>query len=316
MVTILRPDQVRERYGKLFCQGFFTMVDEKNGVAQIVEKCISRGPVEWDIVNRKRTGGVLKEIRAEGVTIIMDTIIGEAPMNFGPVSAEMGGQGISSLIVKGDRVHTKWMGLAGATVGIGACIPQCSDVIETIYPDDFKIGGAHRAEVEIVTPKMVRVIVGVDDTDTKEKGASWVTMMKLGRDCPVGRYLDQKIIQLNPKVPTKTTNCCSTAVAFAVRPDEAEKLIKFAKEYITKETVSDETVMTVYQGLKVPKELEDFGWSAKRTLFTVDDALAVAKKCNVSVHNITGNKGTIGAVAAIGCFDMGIKAAGVPEDFG
>ena len=162
---------------------------------------------------------------------------------------------------------------------------------------------------------MVRVIIGVDDTDTKEKGASWVTMMKLGRDCPVGRYLDQKIIQLNPKVPTKTTNCCSTAVAFAVRPNEVTKLIEFAKDYIAKETVSDETVMTVYQGLKVPKELEDFGWSAKRTLFTVDDALAVAKKCNVDVYNITGAKGTIGAVAAIGCFDMGIRAAGVPEDF-
>ncbi|MDR0791148.1 MAG: DUF1743 domain-containing protein, partial [Methanomassiliicoccaceae archaeon] len=200
-------------------------------------------------------------------------------------------------------------------VGIGACIPQCDDVLETIYPDDFKIGGAYRAEVEIITPKMVRVIIGVDDTDTKEKGASWVTMMKLGRDCPVGRYLDQKIIQLNPKVPNKTTNCCSTAVAFAVRPDEVEKLIDFAKNYIAENTYSDETVMTVFRGLKVPKELEEFGWSAKRTIFEVDDALRVAKRCNVEVFEITGKKGTIGAVAAIGCFDMGIRAAGVPEDF-
>jgi len=315
MPEILRPDQVREKYGKLFCQGFFTMVDEENGVAQIVEKCISRGPIEWDIVNRKRTGGVLKDIRSDGVTIIMDTVIGEAPMNFGPVSSELGGQGIYSLIVKGDRVHTKWMGLAGATVGIGACIPQCDDIIETIYPDDFKIGGAHRAEVEIITPKMVRVIIGVDDTDTKEKGASWVMTMKLGRECPVGRYLDHKIIQLNPKAPGKTTNCCSTAVAFAVRPGEVQKLIDFAKDYIAKNTYSKDTVMTVYTGLKIPKELEEYGWSAKHILLEVDDALAAAKKSNVQVIPITGPKGTIGAVAAIGCFDMGIRSAGVPEDF-
>jgi methanogenesis imperfect marker protein 11 len=315
MVTILRPRQVLDRYGKLFCQGFFTMVDEEAGVAQIVEKCVSRGPVEWDIVNRKRTGGVIKDIRSDGVTIVMDTMIGEAPINFGPVGTEMGGQGISSLLVRGDRVHTKWVGLAGATVGIGACIPQCDDVIETIYPDDFKIGGAHRAEVEIVTPKMVRVVIGVDDTDTKEKGASWVTMMKLGRDCPVGRYLDHKIIQLNPKVPTKTTNCCSTAVAFAVRPDEVNELVEFAKKYISENTYSDETVMTVFKGLRIPKELEEFGWNAKQIIFEVGDALKVAKKCNVSVINITGDKGTIGAVAAIGCFDMGIRSAGIPEDF-
>jgi len=315
MPTVLRPDQVLERYGKMFCQGFFTMVDEENGIAQIVEKCVSRGPVEWDIVNRKRTGGVLKDIRSEGTTIIMDTVIGEAPLNFGPVSPNLGGQGISALTVKGDRVHTKWFGLAGASVGIGACIPQCSDVIETIYPDDFKIGGAHRAEVEIVTPKMVRVIIGVDDTDTKEKGASWVTMMKLGRECPIGRFLDHKIIQLNPNVPNKTTNCCSTAVAFAVRPDEVQSLIDFAKGFIAEDTYSDNTVMTVFVGLKVPEELEEFGWDAKRTLFEVDDAIRIAEKCGVRIVKITGDRGTIGAVAAIGCFDMGIRSAGVPEDF-
>ena len=105
MVNILRPDQVSGKYGKLFCQGFFTMVDEKNGVAQIVEKCTARGPIEWDVVNRKRTGGVITDIRIDGYTIIMDTIIGEKELRFGPVSAELGGQGISSVQVKGDRVH-------------------------------------------------------------------------------------------------------------------------------------------------------------------------------------------------------------------
>ncbi|MCL2711778.1 MAG: DUF1743 domain-containing protein [Methanomassiliicoccaceae archaeon] len=315
MVTVLRPEQVRERYGKLFCQGFFTMVDEQNGVAQIVEKCVSRGPVEWDTVNRKRAGGILKEIRSEGVTITMDTIIGESPIRFGPVSSELGGQGICSLKVDGDRVTTKWMGLAGATVGIGACIPQCEDVIETIYPDDFKIGGAHYAEVEIITPKMIRVVIGVDDTDTKEKGASWVTMMRLGRECPIGRYLDHKIIQLNPKAPNKTTNCCSTAVAFAVRPDEVKDLIEYAKEFLSKNTYSSETVMTVFKGLRIPERLEQFGWDAKHILFEVGDALKVAEECNVDVVEITGSKGTIGAVAAIGCFDMGLRSAGVPEDF-
>ncbi|MDR2866062.1 MAG: DUF1743 domain-containing protein [Methanomassiliicoccaceae archaeon] len=315
MVTILKPDEVREKYGKLFCQGFYTMVDEENGVAQIVEKCISRGPVEWDVVNRKRTGGILKNISTDGTTIVMDTAIGEAPVNFGPVSAHLGGQGIQSLIVKGNRVHTKWMGLAGASVGIGACIPQCSNVIETIYPDNFKIGGAHYAEVEIVTPKMVRVIIGVDDTDTKEKGASWVTTMNLGAKCPYGKYIDHKIIQLNPLVPNKTTNCCSTAVSFAVEPNERDKLIGYAKEFLAESTYSDNTVMTVFEGLRIPKELEDFGWNAKRIIFKVDDALDVAKRCGVDVIEITGTKGTIGAVAAIGCFDMGLRSAGVPEDF-
>lgn len=315
MKEILRPDQVQERYGRMFCEGFFTIVDEKNGIAQVIEKCIARGPVEWDAVNRKRAGGVITGIRVDGHTLTMDAVIGERPLRFGPVSEDLGGQGLSALLVEGDRVRTRWEGLAGATVGIGACIPQSRDVIETVYPDGFRIGGAHHASVEVVSDKKVRVIIGADDTDTKEKGASWSMMLKLGQICPVGRFLEHKIIQLNPKAPNKTTNCCSTAVSFAVKESEIPELVEYAREYLAENTYSDDTVMTVFTGLKVPAELEDFGWKCKHILFEVQDAVGVAERNGVQIVQVTGDKGTIGAVAAIGCFDMGIKAAGLPEDF-
>ena len=77
MTEILRPDQVQERYGRMFCDGFFTIVDERNGIAQVVEKCIARGPVEWDAVNRKRAGGVITDVRVDGHTLIMDAVIGD-----------------------------------------------------------------------------------------------------------------------------------------------------------------------------------------------------------------------------------------------
>ena len=177
------------------------------------------------------------------------------------------------------------------------------------------MGGAFRANVDIITPKMVRVIVGVDDTDTKEKGASWVTSMKLGLECPIGRFIEHKIIQLNPKAPNKTTNCCSTAVSFAATEEEVPKIIEFAKEFIRKGSYSDDTVMTTFVGLKVPEDLKKWSWDAKSVLFTIDDAVAAAERNGVEIHYVTGNKGTIGAVAAIGCFDLGLKAAGIPEDF-
>ena len=71
MPTILTPEQVREKYGPMFCKSLITMVDEKNGCAQVVEKCSSTGPKEWDIVNRKRTKGIITDIRDEGA-IVMD----------------------------------------------------------------------------------------------------------------------------------------------------------------------------------------------------------------------------------------------------
>ena len=315
MVQILRPDEVEKKYGKMFCQGFFTLVDEEHGVAQIIEKCVAQGPGEWDIVNRRRTKGVITDIRMKSNMLVMDTIIGERELNFGPVTTDVGGQGLQALKVEGDEVRTTWYGIAGASVGIGACIPQCSDVIRTEYPDDFKIGGAHRAHVDIITPKLVRVIIGIDDTDTKEKGASWVTSMKLGTTCPIGRFIEHKIIQLNPKVPNKTTNCCSTAVSFAVREEEVPALIEYAVDFVRKESYSDDSVITVYQGLHVPEALRDFGWSCKSVLYTPEDAIRVAEENGVQIISVTGTKGVIGAVAAIGCFDLGERSAGIPGDY-
>ncbi|HIJ00621.1 MAG TPA: hypothetical protein HA366_03685 [Candidatus Methanomethylophilaceae archaeon] len=315
MTETLRPDQVKDRYGKLFCKGFYTIVDEKNGVAQVIERCIARGPPEWDAVNRKRAGGVVTDVRVDGHTLIMDTVIGERELHFGPVAEDVGGQGLRSLRLEGDTVVTKWVGLAGATVGIGACIPQAPEVMNTIYPDDFHIGGAHCAEVEVRSPKMVRVILGVDDTDTKEQGASWSMMLKMGQECPFGHFLEHKIIQLNPLVPDKTTNCCSTAVSFAVEEKEMANLLSYARDFLRDNPYSDDTVMAYFMGLKVPSALEDFGWRCKSEIFTIDDARRVALDNGISLCEITGEKGTIGAVAAIGCFDMGLRAAGLPQDF-
>lgn len=316
MVRILRPDEVRELYGPMFCRGFYTMVDEEAGIAQIVEKCTAEGPSEWDLVNRKRTGGVIDCITRHSNTLVMDVIIGERELRFGPVSTELGGQGIKALRVEGDEVRTTWHGIAGASVGIGACIPQCKDVIRTEYPDDFKMGGANRANVDIITPKLVRVVIGVDDTDTKEKGASWVSSMRLGVECPIGHFLEHRIIQLNPKAPNKTTNCCSTAVSFAVRESEVPALIEFAVDFLRKESYSDDTVMTVFQGLRIPEGLREFSWSCKSVLYTPEDAIKAAGDAGVQIISVTGGMaGVIGAVAAIGCFDLGEKAAGLPEDF-
>ena len=36
MVTVLRPDEVKAKYGPLFCRGFITIVDEKAGKAKII----------------------------------------------------------------------------------------------------------------------------------------------------------------------------------------------------------------------------------------------------------------------------------------
>ncbi|MBN1109487.1 MAG: DUF1743 domain-containing protein [Methanomassiliicoccales archaeon] len=315
MVQRLSPEEVTKRYGRLFCRGVFTLIDEGNGVAQVIEECSAKGPVEWDACNRKRAGGAITDITVEGNTIIMDAIIGEGELHFGPASKDVGGQGLRSVVVDGDEVRTTWVGLAGASVGVGACMPQGPGTIAVEYPDDVRIGGAHRVEVTVVTPKLIRAIISVDDTDTKERGASWSMLLQVARECPVGHFLKHKIIQLNPNVPEKTTNCVSVGVSFAVKESDLPDLLAYFQEKLRERTYSQETTMAYFVGLRIPPELEEYGWKAKSVIYKPHQALEIARRNGVELVEITGKRGTIGAVAAIGCFDLGVKAAGLPEDF-
>ncbi len=78
----------------MFCKRFLTMVDEKNGKVQFIETCSSVGPAEWDAVNRRRTGGVIKSVKLKSTMLITTADIGEAELKFGPVSQQLGAMGI------------------------------------------------------------------------------------------------------------------------------------------------------------------------------------------------------------------------------
>jgi methanogenesis imperfect marker protein 11 len=303
MEEILAPKEVMQRFGKMFSLGFFTLVDEKNNIARIIEKCSARGPVEWDALNRMRAGGVVKRAYVDGNTLIMDTILGEGEVNFGPASRDLGAQALKAIKIVDDEVHTTWLGLAGASVGIGACLPQAPGVIRTIYTNFKGLGGANQVEVTIVSKKLKRLVLGIDDTDSKEKGASWVLMLNLMNSMPYATPLLHKIIQLNPKVPEKTTSCVSIGASFACEEKNISFAVDYAVDYVAKHTISKHTSLAI------------FGLSAKDIIMTHDEAESIAQKNQVKVVEISGKRGKIGALAAIGCFDLGLSAAGLKADF-
>ena len=315
MPTKLTPKDIRERHGPLFSKRLITLVDEKTSKAKVIEECTAQGPVEWDAVNRLRARGVVEHVEVLGTTLIMSTSIGEGEVRFGPASTDTGGQALKSLVVKNGKVETTWIGLAGASVGVGACLPQAEGVESVEFIGDEQVGGSRRVEVRLTTPLHRRLILGIDDTDTKEKGATWVLGLNLAKEMPAGIFLSHKIVQLNPHAPQKTTNCASTGLSFAVRPEDIERAVAWSKEYVSKGTYSDQTSVAVFEGLSIPKRLARYGTDAKESILSIGDAEHVAKECGVEMHEITGRRGMIGALAAIGCFDLGLYSAGLPEDF-
>jgi methanogenesis imperfect marker protein 11 len=313
MIT-LTPDDVKKRFGTLFSQKFLVMVDEQSGRAEILEQCRARGPIEWDAMNRRRAGGAVAGCSVEGTSMVIDAKLGTYPVNFGAAAGDIGGQALESVEVAGDEVITTWAGIAGAGVGVAACLPQAPGVIRAEYPseEDLKIGGARTNHVRIISPRYEKLCIGIDDTDTKLEGATWVMALKCAGACtiPGVEFLNMRLVQLNPAVPNKTTNCVGSALNFAVRPDKVSELLDVVRAFVGKNTFSKDTGIAYHRGIGFAHESPAFA-AVKTEILTVEQAEAAAKDLGITYIDTNGRKGRIGALGAVLWGNRGIEAAGL-----
>lgn len=289
------------------------MVDESAHLAEIIEQCTHRGTIEWDAMNRKRAGGAVTDLRVEGVTMSISAKLGSYPVNFGAAAGEIGGQALEGVEINGTEVITTWAGIAGAGVGIAACLPQAPGVIRAEYPseEDLKIGGAHTNRVRIISPRYEKITIGIDDTDTREEGATWVLALKCAENCSIEgvEFLNMRLIQLNPKAPKKTTNCVGSALNFAVQPGSVNALLDYVRDYVETNAVSPDTGIAVYRGIEIPDS--PYHKRIKTEIITREEVEAEAKRLGIRYIDTARNKGRIGALGAVLWANRGIEAAGL-----
>jgi methanogenesis imperfect marker protein 11 len=313
MIT-LTPDDAKKRFGPLFSQKFLVMVDESSGRAEIIEQCRARGTIEWDAMNRRRAGGAVTGCVVEGTAMVISANLGTYLINFGAASGDIGGQALESVKVTGDEVITTWAGIAGAGVGIAACLPQAPGVIRAEYPteDDLKVGGARTNRVRIVSPRYEKVCIGIDDTDTKTEGATWVMALKCAEACRIDgvEFLNMRLVQLNPAVPHKTTNCVGSALNFAARPDAIDGLLDFIRTFVENNTFSNDTGIAYHRGIGFPSDSPAFA-AVKTEIITLAQAENTAKALGIVFIDNNGRKGRIGALGAVLWGNRGIEAAGL-----
>ncbi len=313
MIT-LKPEEVKSRFGPLFAQKFLVMVDEPAGTAEILEQCRVRGTIEWDAMNRKRAGGAVQSCEVEGSSMVIRARLGKYAVNFGSAAGDIGGQALESVEVSGDEVITTWAGIAGAGVGVAACLPQAPGVLRTEYPteDDLKVGGARTNHVRIISPRYEKICIGIDDTDTKTEGATWVMALKCVEACRMEgvEFLSMRLIQLNPAVPNKTTNCVSTALNFAVRPGKIPHLLEAVRQFVEKNTFSKDTGIACYQGLSAFADAP-VARRVKTEIMTRDEAEREAAELGIVYLDTSNGKGRIGALGAVVWGNRGTEAAGL-----
>ncbi|MDM7940368.1 MAG: DUF1743 domain-containing protein [Methanothrix sp.] len=202
--------------------------------------------------------------------------------------------GIESVHVLGDEVEVTYAGLGGGGVGATLSRAKAGDVLRYSVTE---CGGGRIARGTLVLPRRERMIIGVDDTDSKTTGATWTLIHNIATkvDSLEARYISHSLVQLFP-VPTKTQNCVSTVVEFACLPGKAEGMLANFEALLRRYSVSDETGMAVFRNFD-PSALMPYAQRCKHERVLYGDALDAARDAGVQI--IMDGQGLIGAVAAI-----------------
>jgi len=152
-----------------------------------------------------------------------------------------------------------------------------------------------------------KVVIGVDDTDSSVKGATFNTALQLAsvlnNSSKDYRFL-RLTLSLNwPANPVKTTNNASSALVFAVTPGKEEALVRDFERLIRKYSISKETGMVVMTKVRSPEVLKTYARKVKRKQVTVSEAFKAAEEAGIRTIPITGERGLIGATAVVGLVD-------------
>jgi methanogenesis imperfect marker protein 11 len=300
-MEIVTPDDLKERFKDPWVAPYkkiLTMVDDD--MVEIVEYHPCIGGSEWMVYQYERSSDLVKSAERDGNKHTYLVEVGKTDLN---LKASFSAAGIEEVSVEGDEVKVTHAGLAGAGVGSAMCRGMAEGVKRV---ELYDIGGGSKVgRAAVVTPKLQKVVIGIDDTDTKEKGATWTLAHNVGAELSKRgfEYINHVIVQLYPHNPNKTQNCVAIALVFAVKPGERDKLIEEARELFKGSTLSQKTSMAILDGIKIPEKLREYSMATKQSMMSLEEAEKTAKELGIELIEVTGSHGKIGALAALGLYN-------------
>jgi methanogenesis imperfect marker protein 11 len=301
-MEILKPNELREKFQDPWIAPYekvLTMVDGDKVELVEYHPCISGS--HWLLHQYRNNSELIDSAYRDGNKHVYKCHVGSAPLD---LKASFNAAGIDEIAIDGDEVKVTHAGLAGAGVGAGMCRGMGEGVK---YIELLDVGGGSKVgRATVVTPKLEKVVIGVDDTDVKDAGATWTMAHNLGvelRDLGF-EYLDHIIVQLYPHNPHKTQNCVSIALTFAVEESKKQELIDKTIEILKRDTLSDKTAIAILEGLDIPEKLREYSIATKSGMMDIETEESVADELNIPLIAVTGEQGKVGALAALGLMMM------------
>ena len=280
------------------CRRIFTTVDGER--VAIYHDCISGACAAFCGHHHRLAGGVLSGVERDGTLLREDALLGMQDISVGlaPLSAV----GVCGVEQEGHEIVQHIRCIGGPAYSLSDMMSRAEGVLRV---ESRRKG--HIVEGKVRTRALMQVTIGIDDTDSKDGGATFALALALlnhlGRSpgiIPVSHH----VAMLNPSVFTKTAGNSASFLELAVEPESFGGLMEKTTRFVADESLSHEWGVAIRSGLVLPEGLREYGQMARLQVISRPVAEAAAERFGVS---LAGGNGVIGALAAV-------ALAGLPHE--
>ncbi|RJS71956.1 MAG: hypothetical protein CW694_03880 [Candidatus Syntrophoarchaeum sp. WYZ-LMO15] len=273
------------------CRRIFTTVD--GDLVEIFHECRSEGCLEFCEWEHGGSGGVLLDVKKEGMLLREIARVGR-----GEVDLERFAVGVREVSLEEGVVCQRIVSRGGPAYSLSEMIQFAEGVVEVRVKEH-----PGYTEGTVLTDALLHLTIGVDDTDTKDRGATFaltLSLLNVLSSLPGVTAIAHKVAFLKPDIPYRTVGNAVSFIELAIKPGVLDIVIDEAVRYLQSETLSDETAMAYRTGFRENQHLRVFAARARSEEVVVEDAKEAAELSGVKILEITGSRGIIGAVAAVG----------------
>lgn len=276
------------------CRRIFTTVDG-NRVA-IFHHCMSSGCAGFCRFHHSLAGGVIDSVQRDG-TILIE--YADLENNDPEKEIEIGlypnpAVGIIRIRKEGPYIVQTIKSTGGPAYSLTDMMGMARGVekIEIKFMGNLVAG-------EVYTKAMTHVIIGIDDTDSEEGGATFAFTLGLLQYLSKFRGVipvSHRVVMLNPKIKYCTAGNSASYIEIAVEPEELKHVKEIAERFVEEESSSAEYGFALKTGFTITDSLRRYGNTVRFNEIGMDFAEKTADENGIY---LAGKRGKIGALAAV-----------------
>lgn len=272
------------------CQKIFTTVDGDR--VRIYHECLSGACAAFCGYHHTLAGGVVEEVQRDGTLLRESAGMGRCEISIGlHPSAAVGVVGVER---DGEDIVQHIRCIGGPAYSLTDMMSQADGVCDVRVT---RSGGV--VEGAIRTRALTHLIIGVDDTDSREGGATFAFSLALLQYLGGIRGvipIDHHVVMLNPRIPEKTAGNSSSSIELAIQPGLVARVTERALLFVEDEALSPEWGVAVKKGFRIDPDLRAYGRKAREDRIDPKETDSVAGRFSIDLY---GGRGVTGALAAV-----------------